>query len=230
MEADLNTLANRFGTDKGDGVGNAHHYTILYAFLLQAWRLQEFNILELGLERGNGDVMVYLDPDRPIQDVPSIRMWLEYFPKAKCYGFDNADFGGILLPRFTFIRGNLSSDADLARLTRTVPPLRLIVDDASHASFHQQVAFLSLFDRVEPNGFYIIEDLDYQPPYEAELPQCLKTRDVFEKFSTSAQLQLPATGERCAAIAAQIRNVFIHQNPPTGPLAGITSLVVVQKA
>ena len=231
MLPDLTFLANRFGSDKGDGVGNAHNYTLLYAFLMEAWRNDEFHMLELGLQGGGGDPTVYLDPDRPTSDLPSVRMWLEFFPRARCFGFDYADFTSIRLPRFTFVRGNLSSSADLERLAGTVPPLRLIVDDASHTSYHQQCAFVRLFDRLQSNAFYIIEDLDYQPPYETALPACLTTYEVFERFVTCGSLILPGVDERRGReIASLIRNVFIHRNAARGPAAESVKLIAIHKA
>jgi hypothetical protein len=228
---DLTFLANRFGTDKGSAVGNAHSFTPLYAFLLEEWQNDEFHMLELGLERGDGNPAVYLDPTRRTSDVPSIRMWLEYFPRVHCFGFDCADFANIMIPRFTFIRGNLSNRSDLERLARGVPPLRLVVDDASHASYHQQVAFASLFDMVESGGFYVIEDLDYQPPSESELPAALKTHEVFERFLATRTLTFPDVEDRRACeIAALIRRVFIHRNLATGAAAGSVKLVAIQKA
>jgi hypothetical protein len=228
---DLTFLANRFGSDKGNAVGNAHNFTKLYAFLLEAWRRDKFHMLELGLQGGGGDPMVYLDPDRSVSDVPSVRMWLEYFPRARCVGFDCADFSRIRLPRFIFIRGNLSSSDDLARLANAVPELRLVVDDASHASYHQQVAFAWLFERVQPNGFYVIEDLDYQPPYESKLPACRKSYQVFAEFLRSGSLALPGVGARRARkIASLVRNVFIHRNASPGPAAGSMKLIAIQKA
>jgi hypothetical protein len=227
----LNQLANLFGSDKGDAVGNAHNFTALYAFLFEGWRNEHFHLLELGLQRGDGNPMVYLDSDRRVSDAPSVRMWLEYFPDARCIGFDTADFSHITIPRFEFIRGNLSNTSDLERLAISVPPLRVIVDDASHASYHQQLAFVSLFKRIESNGFYIIEDLDYQPPYESELPACLKTADVFEQFTVHRELVLGgACRETSNEIAAQIRNVFIHRNPASESGAGSVKLVAVQKS
>jgi hypothetical protein len=227
----LTFLANRVGSDKGDAVGNAHNFTVLYSFLLEAWRNDEFHMLELGLQSGGGDPMVYLDPDRPTSDVPSVRMWLEFFPGAHCFGFDCSDFTHIGLPRFTFIRGNLSNRTDLARLASAVPPLRLVVDDASHTSYHQQTAFVGLFDRVESNGLYVIEDLDYQPPYESQLPACLKTHEVFDRFLTTGSLRLPnIDDEGTQKLAALIRDVFVHRNVSSGPNAGSMKLVAVQKA
>jgi hypothetical protein len=226
----LTYLANRFGSDKGNAVGNAHNFTLLYAFLFEAWRGDRFHMLELGLQGGGGDPMVYLNPERPTSDVPSVRMWLEYFPRAHCFGFDCANFSRIKLSRFTFIRGNLSSSADLIGLAQAVPELRLIVDDASHASYHQQLAFAHLFERVQSRGFYLIEDLDYQPPCEAELPSCRKSHQVFAQFLKSGSLALAGVGERRARkLATLIRNVFIHRNAASGPTAGSMKLIAIQR-
>ena len=223
-------MANHFGSDKGDAVGNAHHFTLLYAFLLEAWRNDEFAMLELGLQRGDGNPLVYLDPHRPVSDAPSVRMWLEYFSRARCIGFDAADFTNIMIPRFEFVRGNLSEAADVKRLAQRVPPLRLVVDDASHASYHQQYAFINLFEKVEPNGFYIIEDLDYQPPYETQFPQTLKTHQVFEHFLLARELILPEIdGRHAVTTAAMIRNVFIHRNSLPGPSTGSMKLIAIQR-
>jgi hypothetical protein len=226
----LTYLANCFGSDKGNAVGNAHNFTLLYAFLLERWRADRFHMLELGLQGGGGDPMVYLNPDRPISDVPSVRMWLEYFPHAHCFGFDCANFSRISMSRFTFIRGNLSNSDDLIGLAHAVPELRLIVDDASHASYHQQVAFAHLFERVQSNGFYVIEDLDYQPPYEAELPSCRKSHQVFAHFVKSGSLDLPGVDVRRARkLAGLIRNVFIHRNVSCAPAAGSLKLIAIQR-
>ena len=42
----------------------------------------------------------------------------------------------------------------------------------TRASYHQLVTLRTLFPKVRPGGFYIIEDLDWQPPdLEASLPR-----------------------------------------------------------
>ncbi len=230
MLPNLTFLANRFGTDKGNAVGNAHNYTVLYSFLLEAWRNEQFYMLELGLQGGGGDPMVYLDLDRRTSDVPSIRMWLEFFPGAHCYGFDCSDFSNIKIPRFTFIRGDLSNRSDLDKLASAMPPLRLVIDDASHASYHQQIAFVRLFWRLESNGLYFIEDLDYQPSYESSLPSCMETHEVFQHFLETGSFKLPYVDHSGARnLATLIRNVFVHRNPSQGAGAGSTKLIAVQK-
>jgi hypothetical protein len=57
----------------------------------------------------------------------------------------------------------------------------LIIDDAYHASKHQQITFKTLWNNVESGGFFIIEDLHYQP--EPEPPTCVKTRVMFEAWA-----------------------------------------------
>jgi len=44
-----------------------------------------------------------------------------------------------------------------------MPELDIIIDDASHASHHQQKGFLELFPKLKSGGLYIIEDLRWQP-------------------------------------------------------------------
>jgi hypothetical protein len=65
-------------------------------------------------------------------------------------------------------------------------------------SYHQQVAFVRRFDVVEPDGFYIIEDLEYQPPYETELPAVLKTHQsrTTRRITTGARSSAPSVGIR----------------------------------
>ena len=53
----------------------------------------------------------------------------------------------------------------------------IIIDDGYHGSKHQQISFNVLWDSVKSGGYYIIEDLHYQPEIEPET--LLKTKQVF---------------------------------------------------
>src|SRR5271163_4394240 len=145
MSEGLTAIANKYGSDKGDTVRHAHHYTKVYEFLFEAWRSDAFSMLELGLQWGDWFASTNAVAGRSVSDIPSVRMWLEYFERARVFGFDISDFGGLVIDRFTFVRGDAGSVADLERLAKGLPPLRLIVDDASHAAFHQQLTFAKLF-------------------------------------------------------------------------------------
>ena len=228
MPGNLTFLANTYGSDKGTKVGNRHHYTAFYASFFEQWADDAFVMLEIGLQRG--DTLAYRDPARPVDDVPSMRLWLDYFARAQCWGFDLADFSGIEMPRFHFRRGDLSKPADLAQLARDLPPARFIIDDGSHASYHQQSALLHLFGALEPGGLYFIEDLDWQPGYESELPRCRKTRDLFEHFTKTGDLDVAfaSLAER-RSIEKDIDNVFVLRAPSDTPEPGRTKLICLQR-
>ena len=223
--ADLTSLANQYGSDKGDEIGNKHSYTLFYQFLFDGLRGERFEFIELGLLRGGPEVGI--SANRPVADCPSVRMWLDFFPFAYCHGFDISDFSNIKLDRFRFHRGDSGKASDLVRLKAAIPSARFILDDASHASYHQQQGFVVLFPMLESGGYYIIEDLDWQPEaYEAELPKCALTRDVFETFSRSGLLnlvQIPHWEQQ--NLATQIRGIhFLRRRGD-----GIIKLVAIQK-
>lgn len=54
----------------------------------------------------------------------------------------------------------------------------MIIDDGYHASKHQQITLVSLWETLKPGGIYVIEDLHYQPLKETEL----KTRDMLREW------------------------------------------------
>jgi hypothetical protein len=164
----LTRLANDFGSDKGTANFFKHRYTFLYDLLFAPIRQLPIKMLEIGLAMG-GPETVQGSADRQV-DSPSVRMWLEYFPKAEIVGFDISDFSQIKHDRFTFIQGDLSNEGDYDKLVGLDSNFHIIIDDASHASPHQQMAFRHLFDAVVPGGLYIIEDLNWQSPvYESGL-------------------------------------------------------------
>jgi hypothetical protein len=143
-------------------------------------RDRPLNFLELGLSVGGPELGGPVD--RTVGS-PSIQMWLEYFPKAHIFGFDITDFSHIHENRFTFVRGDCGSQDDLNRLAETAPHYDVIIDDAPHASYHQQLAFKVLFPRMAKNGLYVIEDLHWQSPYyENRLPRVPKTAEFLCSF------------------------------------------------
>ena len=226
----MTVLANDLGSDKGNAVFHAHHYTMLYEFLFERWRDEAFSMLEIGLQRGPGDMNPSILPSRAVDDIPSAKMWVSYFPRAHVYGFDISDFGSFALDRFTFIRGDMGNVSDLEMITKSLPPLRLIVDDASHAAYHQQVAFAKLFKMVESGGFYVIEDLHADHPISNHLPACKKTNEVVTGFLSTGNLDMPFVGEHERSyVARNISNVFVHRNNKGGVSDWTMKLVVFQK-
>ena len=177
----LTALANRYGSDKGTVSGSPpHKYSYLYDLIFAPFRYKNINFLEMGLAVGGPEVG---GPVERLVDSPSVQMWLEYFSDAIVFGFDISDFSHIKHPRFRFLRGDSGSSADMARLTQAAPYFDIIIDDASHASFHQQTALKHLWPKLASGGLYVIEDLQWQSPaFEASLPPVPKTGELLESF------------------------------------------------
>ena len=172
----LTDLADRFGSDKGTA---KHRYTELYHLLFNPYRGRKITFLEMGLFIGGPEHGV--DADRETTDLPSIRMWLEYFPKAEIHGLDVSDFSWFEHPRFTFHRCDMDERANVAAAADAMPVPDIVLDDASHASHHQQNAFLEIFPRMRSGGLYVIEDLRWQPD-TYERPGITKTAALLRSF------------------------------------------------
>ena len=184
---ELTQLANKYASDKGNRAFGRHYYTRIYHQLFTHLRHRPITLLEIGL----------LHPgDTRHATSPSLRMWRDYFPNARLIGFDINDFSSVSLPNCRILQGDMSSREDLSQLF-TLGPFDIVIDDASHASPHQQIALACLFPHVRPGGLYFIEDLNRQPfeMERADVPQTrtLLRRKCFESpVITSAEAQLLA--------------------------------------
>ena len=203
----LTDLADGYGSDKGS---TKHRYTELYQMLFLPFRRRAISFLEMGLQIGGPEHGI--GADRATTDLPSVRMWLEYFPKARIHGLDVSDFAWFRHDRFSFHRCDMDSRENIAAAAATMPAFDIILDDASHASHHQQNAFLELFPRLKPGGLYIIEDLRWQPePYER--PGTTKTADLMGGFSHTRSFSHadPEVEAAFTALAPEISGCFVFQ-------------------
>lgn len=202
----LTDLADRYGSDKGS---TKHRYTELYHMLFHPYRQRKITFLEMGLLIGGPEHGI--DKDRETGDCPSIRMWLEYFPKAEIHGLDVSDFSWFKHDRFTFHRCDMDARAEIAQVAESLPAPDIIIDDASHASHHQQNAFLELFPKLVSGGLYIIEDLRWQPePYE--IPGITKTAALFRSFQNDRRFSHsdPAVAEEFDALIPEISACIVE--------------------
>ncbi|QGY00264.1 hypothetical protein EI983_01190 [Roseovarius faecimaris] len=202
----LTDLADRYGSDKGS---TKHRYTELYHMLFHPYRQRKITFLEMGLLIGGPEHGV--DKDRETNDCPSIRMWLEYFPKAEIHGLDVSDFSWFEHDRFTFHRCDMDVREEIAKVAGEMPAPDIIIDDASHASHHQQNAFLELFPKLVSGGLYIIEDLRWQPkPYEK--PGITKTAALFRSFQNDRRFSHsdPAVAEEFNALIPEISACIVE--------------------
>ncbi len=203
----LTDLADRYGSDKGS---TKHRYTELYHMLFHPYRHRKIHFLEMGLLIGGPEHGI--DKDRETRDAPSIRMWLEYFSKAHIHGLDVSDFSWFKDDRFTFHRCDMDDRAEIAGTIEAMKPApTIVVDDASHASHHQQNAFLEIFPRLESGGLYVIEDLRWQPD-TYERPGITKTAALFRSWLDERKFQHsdPAIAAEFNALSGDISGCIIE--------------------
>lgn len=206
-EMNLTDLADRYGSDKGS---TKHRYTELYQMLFLPFRTRKINFLEMGLQIGGPEHG--MSEDRETTDLPSVRMWLEYFEKAKIYGLDVSDFAWFEAPRFKFTRCDMDKRENISQAAKGLPEMDIIIDDASHASHHQQFGFLELFPKLASGGLYVIEDLRWQPP-AYERAGITKTAELFRHYAETGVFEHsdPKLAQEFAALRADISGVFVFQ-------------------
>lgn len=181
----LTDLAHAFHSDKGRAYHGdlAHCYTRVYHQLLHTKVLEPIRIMQLGLCQG-------LLAAGQHADIPSLRIWLEYFPNGFVYGASSQDFSGLNPPRTRIFQVDQSSedrlDASLCNLLNE--PLDVIIDASSRASWDQQVTFKKLFPRLRPGGLYIIENHDQQSDQLMPYPT-IKTGQLLATFVSTGNLK-----------------------------------------
>ena len=203
----LTYLANIHYSDKGTLWPNRHNYTAHYHSYFKNIRFKkDLKILEIGLCRG-------LDEGWDQNDVPSLKMWLKYFPYAMVYGYDYSNFSFFKHDRASIYQGDQGNKKDLENfIKQNQNEFDIIIDDASHASHHQQISLGSLFPKVKKGGYYIIEDLDWQPS-EIEKEDSFKTEQLFVSFKKNKKFNSQyLTKDENDYIGNNIENCYMLNN------------------
>ena len=144
---ELTQLADKYQTDKGTQFFCAHNYTSHYHRTFQSLREASLTMVEIGLNA------------RDRNDCPSLRMWLDYFPKAHIYGLDIRQFD-FSHERATLLQCDQGDIESLQRVKGSIPnQVDIIIDDGSHIQEHQHVSFDQFFPILAPGGCYVVEDL-----------------------------------------------------------------------
>ena len=194
----LTRLCNQYQTDKGDRIAGCHGYAAIYHSLFACFRDKEISLCEIGLCR---------TADRSTIKTPSLSVWRDYFPRAQLFGFDIDDFSTVKIPNCLIVRGDSSSRQDLRALGE-LGPFDIVIEDASHASHHQQITLATLFPFMKPGGLFCIEDLHWQPQ-DLEPKGALKTRDVIRNGYQSPYIKIP----EAAFLRANVKSVrFFDSN------------------
>jgi hypothetical protein len=196
----LTKLCNKYRTDKGNRTGCCHGYAATYHTLFKHLSDKEISVCEIGLWRPS-------DRDGSTAKAPSLRVWRDYFPRAKLFGFDIDDFSTVKIPNCTIVRGDSSSREHLRGLG-DLGPFDIVIEDASHASHHQQITLAALFPFMKSGGLFCIEDLHVQPK-DLEPKDAPKTRDVIGNGYQSPYIQ----DSEAAFLRANVKSVrFFDSN------------------
>ena len=112
---------------------------------------EPFQFVEIGYARGNG-----------------FRTYTAFLPKGELHSFEkNPEYGNDkkLLEAHRLHLGDASDYDHLHSVWTThmrrpdAPPLKVVVDDASHQSPHMVASVFFWFPRIEPGGVLIVEDI-----------------------------------------------------------------------
>ena len=180
----LTRLADHYRTDKGSRAGG-HHYTRVYSELFGHLRESPVRLLEIGLmgldRRGWDDELLRDQGAAHGHDALRCGCGRIIFRAARSSGWTSTISPAWKIPRCRIFRGDASKEADLLGVLDQIGgQLDIVIDDASHASDHQQISLGTLFPAVAPGGVYIIEDLFYQPP-DREPAGATKTVDMLRR-------------------------------------------------
>jgi len=153
VKTNLNYLGDKYQTDKARNYhGQTRHgYLDYYELYLEKWRESDIRLLEIGIcmEGTKGG--------------HSIRMWHEYFLKAKIFGFDIVDMKYLEneLDRVKIFQGDASSRNEIENMYQHFgnEEFDFILEDGSHTYEHQMISLAACFKYVKSGGLYILEDM-----------------------------------------------------------------------
>ncbi len=185
----LNSIGVRCATDKST---ITHHYLDTYEHYLKDWRDREFVMWEIGVAGG-----------------ASLRMWREYFTKARIIGIDiNPDCekeGDVFI-------GSQTDFAFLDSVIEKTGMPDIIVSDGSHVGDEEVLTFKHLFPKMNSGSMYLLEDCatfynnHYSGPFESN------GRTKAFNFFSGLMYDIDVAGRGCCGNAQ-----FCIDHPSTEP-------------
>ena len=130
----------------------------IYENYFNDYRDKKIKILEIGVDKGN-----------------SLRLWREYFSKAIICGLD-IDKKDFEIDKVDIVVGDQSDQNILKKIVSKYGSFDIIIDDGSHRCIHIIKSLEYLFEHLNHNGLYVVEDLQtsYFPRYGGSRYNLLK--------------------------------------------------------
>lgn len=170
-DVSLHELGLKYHLDKA----YAHEYTLeFYPRHLEAIRRSAELIVEVGVWDGG-----------------SLRMWSEYFDKARLLGID-INFSRIKapVPRCSLRYADQSKPEELKLAFSDIArdSVDMIIEDGMHTSRCQQICFGFLFPFVKPGGRYIIEDLQSSVSWPGEKEEQITSLEMLNNMQHTGEV------------------------------------------
>lgn len=206
---------SRFAVGRTDKGPQDHGFTEVYERFLFTRRNDPIRILEIGIDQGG-----------------SLKMWADYFPKARIYGIDIEDRSSMETDRVkTFVADQSKRDQLGAFLAKYPGPYDLILDDGGHSMEQQQVSLGFLFPQVAPGGIYVVEDVHTSLkafyPYRgfgADPDLGNTTLRMLERFFETGKIESRyMSADEAAFVAKEVEASNLFHRP--GPQPSITCLL-----
>jgi cephalosporin hydroxylase len=196
-----------------------NHYFDIYDRHLSRFRGKNLVMLEIGVFGGGSLDMwrAYLGSEAKI-------IGIDINPACKEYESDGVE---------VFI-GSQDDPILIDAIFKKYPNISIVLDDGSHVMRHMNASFQLLYDRLDPNGVYIVEDTHtcYWPEYEGGLGQensfienVKKKIDELNAVHTREKLAVSkftkSTNSICiydSIVVFEKRPQGIRQAPITGPM------------
>ena len=135
-----------------------NHYFDIYERHLSRFRGKNLVMLEIGVFGGG-----------------SLNMWRAYLgTEAKIIGIDiNPECKQYESDGIEIFIGSQDDSTLIDKILKKYPNISIVLDDGSHVMQHMSASFELLYDHLDPNGVYIVEDTHtcYWPEYQGGLRQ-----------------------------------------------------------
>jgi len=162
----MNSTINYFFNQSERPIYKWTHYLEIYDKVFQKFQNTECKVLEIGVYQGG-----------------SLQMWKNFFgKKSTIIGFDIDERCKNFEENQIHIRiGNQKSINDLENLVKEFKNFDVIIDDGSHFSQDQITTFKFLFEHLNNDGIYLVEDIhtSYWETHEGGI----KKENSFVEFS-----------------------------------------------
>ena len=146
----LGDLFDKYGSDRN----SRHSYAGIYNSLIN--KFKKIRIIEIGLGSINDYPYAGLNPGG------SIRAFREYLPEAKIYGLDIDSDSVAKISEVGFVMDQTNSqsiETAISKLIEIESCFEIIIDDGFHDPHANIRTYLSFYNLLAAEGFYIIEDV-----------------------------------------------------------------------